>query len=187
MFNERQLLGLELSCRAIMKEKDKRIRDALITSLSNQRRYQNMLCRYDTLVLKSQDIFSVHGFPMGLVQCESNFLGIANGGGTSVGSGGWNNIVEKYLKAKTYSEHPFETRREGGRKTLVPIEREWSGDQMDGKGSTGRRLVRFHCRSATAADLPPASLDGVFTDPRAFLRFCHLVPPLWLLAMSSLL
>jgi adenine-specific DNA methylase len=168
MFNERQLLGLELSCRAIIKERDKRIRDALITNLSDLLRYQNMLCRYDTMALKSLDIFSVHGFPVGLVQCESNLLGIANGDGVSVGSGGWNNIIEKYLKAKTYCEHPFETKHEDGRKTVVPIKNEWIGDQKNGKGSKDRRRVYLHCQSATAADLPPESLDGVFTDPPYF-------------------
>ena len=121
MFNDRQLLGLELSCRAIAQEQDERIRNALITNLSDLLRYQNMLCRYDTMALKSLDIFSVHGFPIGLVQCESNLLGIANGGGMSVGSGGWSNIMEKYLKAKTYCDHPFETRHEGTRKIQVPI------------------------------------------------------------------
>jgi adenine-specific DNA methylase len=168
MFNERQLLGLELSCRAITKEKDKRVRDALITNLSDLLRYQNMLCRYDTMALKSLDIFSVHGFPVGLVQCESNLLGIANGGGTSVGSGGWNNIVEKYLKAKTYCEHPFETRHDGGRKIVVPIEGEWIGDRRNGKEAGDRRQVLLHCRSATEADPPAESLDGVFTDPPYF-------------------
>jgi adenine-specific DNA methylase len=89
MFNERQLLGLELSCRAIAGYSDDRVRNALATNLSDLLRYQNMLCRYDTMALKSLDIFSVHGFPVGLVQCESNLLGIPNGNrGTNVGSGG---------------------------------------------------------------------------------------------------
>ena len=49
-----------------------------------------MLCRYDAMALKSLDIFSVHGFPVGLLQCESNLLGIVDGvAGTNVGSGGW--------------------------------------------------------------------------------------------------
>jgi len=56
---------------------------------------------YDTRALKSLDIFSVHGFPVGLVQCESNILVIQRAGThTNVGSGGWSNIVEKFLKAK---------------------------------------------------------------------------------------
>ena len=65
MFNERQLLGLELSCERIAGINDKRVRNALATNLSDLLRYQNMLCRYDTMALKSLDIFSVHGFPGG--------------------------------------------------------------------------------------------------------------------------
>lgn len=63
MFNARQLLGLELSARMIARTSNSRIRDALSTNLSDLLRYQNMLCRYDTMALKSLDIFSVHGFP----------------------------------------------------------------------------------------------------------------------------
>lgn len=76
MFNARQLVGLELSCRFIADEPSERTRHALSTNLSDLLRYQNMLCRYDTMALKSLDIFSVHGFPVGLIQCESNLLGI---------------------------------------------------------------------------------------------------------------
>ena len=94
MFNDRQLLGLELSCRLIDKVADERVRHALATNLSDLLRYQNMLCRYDTWALKSLDIFSVHGFPVGLIECESNLLGIINGTGTNVGSGGWTNIID---------------------------------------------------------------------------------------------
>jgi|HubBroStandDraft_6_1064221.scaffolds.fasta_scaffold344429_3 hypothetical protein len=54
-----------------------------------------MLRRYDTMALKSLDIFSLHGFPVGLVHAESNLLRIINDGGT----GGWANIIDKYAKA----------------------------------------------------------------------------------------
>ncbi len=165
MFNCRQLLGLELSCRLIDEEADERVRNALITNLSDLLRYQNMVCRYDTMALKSLDIFSVHGFPVGLVQCESNLLGIANGGGVSVGSGGWSNIVEKYMKAKQYCDTPFETRHDGTRKVQVAITGEWIGDS---RGDENGRTVRILCGSATEAELPTASLDGVFTDPPYF-------------------
>ncbi|MGV1099638.1 DUF1156 domain-containing protein [Thiovibrio sp. JS02] len=182
MFNDRQLLGLELSCRLVAAEQDERCRNALITNLSDLLRYQNMLCRYDTMALKSLDIFSVHGFPVGLVQCESNLLGIANGGGMSVGSGGWSNIMEKYLRAKRYCEQPFETRQSGTRKIRVPIAGEWIGDRRNGDSTTETRAVRLFCQSGTAADLPPASLDGVFTDPPYFgnvqyaelMDFCYI-------------
>lgn len=161
MFNSRQLLGLELSCQAIAQEKDRRVRHALATNLSDLLRYQNMLCRYDTMALKSLDIFSVHGFPVGLVQCESNLLGIPTGvAGTNVGSGGWSNIIEKYAKAKAYCDHPFEIRHDGPRKIQVPVQGEWIGNR-------GRRADLF-CESSTQANLPPESLDAVFTDPPYF-------------------
>ena len=188
MFNARQLLGLELSCQAIRGVREERIRNALITNISDLLRYQNMLCRYDTMALKSLDIFSIHGFPVGLVQCESNFLGIANGGGSSVGSGGWNNIVEKYSKAKAYCDHPFETRHEGTRKIQVPIDGEWIGDRKN-SGSSSQRKVDLICGSATTVYLPPASLDGIFTDPPYFgnvqyaelMDFCYV----WLRSLAG--
>ena len=164
MFNPRQLLGLELSCRLIAEIEDKRIRHALATNLSDLLRYQNMLCRYDTMALKSLDIFSVHGFPVGLVQCESNLLGIVNGAGANVGSGGWSNIIDKYVKAKRYCEAPFEVRRHGSRNVRVPVEGEWIGEKLNGR----RRAVAISCASATGSRLPPRSLDAVFTDPPYF-------------------
>ncbi|GAB4227990.1 MAG: DUF1156 domain-containing protein [Methyloligellaceae bacterium] len=165
MFNDRQLLGLELSCRLIHKIKDDRVRHALATNLSDLLRYQNMLCRYDTWALKSLDIFSVHGFPVGLVQCESNLLGITNGNGTNVGSGGWTNIIDKYVRAKRYCDAPFEVQRQGSRNVKVPVPGEWIGERLNG----GRpRKVDIHCNDATTVELAPQSLDAVFTDPPYF-------------------
>jgi len=165
LFNQRQLLALELSARLIAANPDERLRQALATNLSDLLRYQNMLCRYDAMALKSLDIFSVHGFPVGLIQCESNILGIRNGNGAGVGSGGWVNIIDKYRKAKAYCDAPFEVRQVGTRKTLVPIAGEWIGEERPG---AARRSIRLRCASATDLDLPPASLDAVFTDPPYF-------------------
>lgn len=166
MFNERQLLGLELSCRAITGFPDDRVRNALATNLSDLLRYQNMLCRYDTMALKSLDIFSVHGFPVGLVQCESNLLGIPNGSrGTNVGSGGWSNIVLKYDRAKAYCENPFEIKHQSGRKVQVALKGEWIGEHNGTSNGTENREVNLHCCSSTFSDLPAASLDAVLTDP----------------------
>lgn len=166
MFNERQLLGLELLCRAISKEPEDRVRSALATNLSDLLRYQNMLCRYDTYALKSLDIFSVHGFPVGLVVCESNLLGIMNqSSANNIGSGGWSNIVEKFSKAKQYCEEPFEVIYEGGRKIQMPISNEWIGDTRPGHRSRG---VFLDCSSSTRAKLNDASVDAVFTDPPYF-------------------
>ena len=166
MFNARQLLSLELSALLIAGIDNERVRNALATNLSDLLRYQNMLCRYDTMALKSLDIFSVHGFPVGLVQCESNFLGIVDSEKkVCVGSGGWKNITEKFRKAKAYCDAPFEMRHSGKRKVVVPIKGEWIGDHLD-NGKTGqRRTVHLHCGDAATSNLPESSLDAVFTDP----------------------
>ncbi len=189
MFNDRQLLGLELSCQAIAKQPNTRIRNALATNLSDLLRYQNMLCRYDTMALKSLDIFSVHGFPVGLIQCESNIIGISKGRGANVGSGGWTNIVEKYAKAKAYCEHPFEIRYEGNRKIQIPVSGEWIGEIRDSAGGKEKRNIQLYCQSSTDANLPNEILDAVFTDPPYFgnvqyaelMDFCYV----WLRRLVS--
>ncbi len=166
MFNSRQLLGLELSARLIAKATVTRVRNALATNLSDLLRYQNMLCRYDTRALKSLDIFSVHGFPIGLIQCESNLLGIMDPKRKKcIGSGGWYNIIEKFKKAKTYCDNPFEVRHRGRSKNIVPIKGEWIGDHLDGGSSQPTRSVTLVCQNAASSNLPDNSLDAVFTDP----------------------
>jgi hypothetical protein len=159
MFNERQLLGLELICRAIANQSDDRLKNALATNLSDLLRYQNMLCRYDTYALKSLDIFSVHGFPVGLVECESNLLGIMNKKARSnVGSGGWFNIVEKFLKAKQYCEQPFEVIHQGGRKIRIPIRNEWIGEAY--------RLCFFGCQKpSNPVHLSPLPTTIILSKP----------------------
>lgn len=163
LFSPRQLLGLEMSCREIAKIEEPRIRRALATNLSDLLRYQNMLCRYDRMALKALDIFSVHAFPVGLVQCESNFTGIASHTGASVGSGGWTNIVDKYIKAKRYCDAPYEVRRVGSRNVRVPV----TGERI-GQNGNRTRDVAIRCMSATDSDIAPMSLDAVFTDPPYF-------------------
>ena len=181
LFNSRQLLGLEASARIIDRVKDVRLRCALATNLSDLLRYQNMLCRYDTMALKSLDIFSIHGFPVGYIQVESNLLGIRNGHSLPVGSGGWINIVEKYLKAKRYCTYPFEAVFEGKRKWILPIRGEWIGDKNPARPAAHARSVNIRCASATETVLPPSSLDAVFTDPPYYgmvqygelMQFCY--------------
>lgn len=169
LFNGRQLLGLELSARYISEVKNERIRNALATNLSDLLRYQNMLCRYDTMALKSLDIFSVHGFPVGLIECESNFLGFRSApNGVPVGSGGWLNMIEKYAKAKLYCDHPFEIDHSGDRKREIPILGEWIGEHQNGTKSPASRFVSLACENSAETRLEEGSLDAVFTDPPYF-------------------
>jgi adenine-specific DNA methylase len=167
LFNARQLVGLELSCRWISTCPEQPIREALATNLSDLLRYQNMLCRYDIMALKSLDIFSVHGFPVGLIQCESNILGIESPHGLPVGSGGWLNITEKFARAKRYCQQPFEVRQEGRRKVEVPIPGEWIGTTPPDSLTGEERHVDLICGDS-AALCGSTMFDGVFTDPPYF-------------------
>lgn len=181
LFNSRQLLALETSARYIADVEDQRVRRALATNFSDLLRYQNMLCRYDTMALKSLDVFSIHGFPVGYVQVESNFLGIRNAGGSPVGSGGWLNITQKYTKAKRYCTEPFEVRFNGKKKTTHYIQGEWIGEKHPHLHDVPTRSIDIRCSSSTEAKLTPLSLDAVFTDPPYFgmvqygelMQFCY--------------
>ena len=164
MFTERQLLGLGLLLRRISQVGNPPVRHALLTVFSDFLRYQNMVCRYDTYALKCQDIFSVHGFPVGLIQCENNLLGIPK-----VGAGSFRHFVEKYLRAKQYCEAPFETRVDGKRKKIVPIAGERIGAEVVRHFPiANERQAHLAACPATAMPLLPESLDGVFTDPPYF-------------------
>ena len=167
LFNERQLLGLELICRQVASIEDTRLKCALATNLSDLLRYQNMLCRYDTMALKSLDIFSIHGYPVGLVQCESNILGIPRSGprAGNVGSGGWSNITDKYLKAKIYCEQPFEIEHQGRQKKVKPIFGEWIGQKKTGLTGDRERKIDLHCADSAQFRIEAETLDAILTDP----------------------
>lgn len=181
LFNNRQLLALEKAAHFISEIRDKRLQRAFATNFSDLLRYQNMLCRYDTMALKSLDIFSIHGFPVGYIQVESNFLGIRKLNGKPVGSGGWINIIEKYVKGKRYCYAPFEFAFKGKKKIAVEIDNEWIGECNREGLNIQKRVVDLHCMSATNLKLPPRSLDAVFTDPPYYgmvqygelMQFCY--------------
>lgn len=166
LFNARQLLVLETLASLISKVEDARIANALATNLSDLVRYQNLLCRYDTKALKSLDVFSVHGFPVGLVQCESNALGIRRAGTASlIGSGGWLNITRKYRAAKEYCTQPFEVAYRGKLKREIPT----PGEQIGTRSVDGSdRIVSLSCATSTRAEIEPGSLNAVVTDPPYF-------------------
>jgi adenine-specific DNA methylase len=165
MFNERQLVGLSFLLSRIREVEEKEPRHALLTVFSDFLRYQNMLCRYDTYALKCQGIFSVHGFPVGLIQCENNLLGIPK-----IGSGSFRHFIEKYTRGKLYCQAPFETVQNGARsKRIVFVE----GESIEAKlvnylPSGDEREAYILAVPASIVELPKASLDGVFTDPPYF-------------------
>jgi adenine-specific DNA methylase len=178
LFNPRQLLGLNTLAAAIAAVDDEVIRHALLTVFSDTLRYQNMVCRYDSYALKIVDIFSVHGFPVSLIQCENSLLGIPK-----IGSGAFRHFVRKYDKAKAYCEKPFEvTLGQPRRKVFI------SGEHIDAclvsdvPQSQAPKSAYLQSTSADTLALPSASLDAVLTDPPYFanvqyaelIDFCYI-------------
>ncbi|MBN1400099.1 MAG: DUF1156 domain-containing protein, partial [Anaerolineae bacterium] len=163
LFNARQLLGLETLASEIAQVGNQSVRHALLTVFSDILRYQNMLCRYDSYALKVLDIFSVHGFPVSVMQCESSLLGIPG-----VGSGGFRHFVVKYAAAKRYGQRPFE--KSLGSKRPVHL----SGERICATfvdylpAACGPRSAWLEARPASELDLPAGSLDAVLTDPPYF-------------------
>jgi len=164
LFNDRQLLGLQTLAEAIAGVRDDAIRWALLTVFSDTLRYQNMLCRYDTYALKVSDIFSVHGFPVSLIQCENSLLGIPG-----VGSGGFRHFVTKYDRAKAYCEKPFE-KYPDKKRTKVFTTGERIGAQLVSSfpASESPKSAYLLGQPAEEVVLPHASLDAVLTDPPYF-------------------
>jgi len=162
LFNARQLFGLSTLADLIRNVPDGDTRHSLATIFSDFLRYQNMLARYDTYALKCQDIFSVHGFPVGLIQCENNLLGIPR-----VGSGSFVHFIEKYLRAKQYCESPFEIALDGKKKRTIPIHGERIAAQFTKAqpSPSAKREALLVCGSVEDIELRPNSLDGAFTDP----------------------
>lgn len=166
LFSDRQLLGLGLLSSRIRQVEETEVRYALATVFSDFLRYQNMIARYDTYALKCQDVFSVHGFPVRLVQCENNLLGIPG-----VGAGGYRHFIQKYDRAKAYGERPFETRwTAAGRKkrVRVPDERIEATFVHKFGDVEARRRAWLVPGSLEELDLSGITLDAVFTDPPYF-------------------
>lgn len=174
LFNQRQLFGLTALMGAIKEEEDREIRHALATVFSDFLRYQNMLARYDTYSLKCQDIFSVHGYPVGLVQCENNILGIPK-----VGSGGYRHFIRKYRKAKKYCEEPWDKKIEGKQKRKIRTPGEKIAAEMvdEQPSRSGPCSAWIECRSSTSTQLRPDSVDAIITDPPYFdnLQYAELI------------
>ena len=124
-----------------------------------------MLCRYDTTALKSLDVFSVHGFPAGLVQCESNILGDHDPRRYRSRLRRLGQHHHQVREGEAVLQRPFEVDYSRGRKTIVPIPGDWIGERCDGRRP---RRAAIHCASSTTLDLAPNTLDAVFTDPPYF-------------------
>lgn len=164
LFSDRQLLGLGTLMKRIGQVPDEEVRYALATVFSDFLRYQNLLCRYDTYALKCQDIFAIHGFPVALLACENNLLGIPK-----IGSGSFVHFVAKYAKAKQYAKHPYEVIYDGKKKVIHPIDGESIETPLvESEPDPRPQGAWLSSGPSQKLILRSESLDGVFTDPPYF-------------------
>lgn len=166
LFSARQQFGLSVLIDLLKGVEDRRIRQALATVFSDFLRYQNLLCRYDTNALKCQDVFSVHGYPVGLVVCENNLPGIPK-----VGSGSFIHFVAKYAKAKRYAQEPYERVHgdgPGARHAVATPGESIEAELAEAEPRAADRSAWLNCSPSHALELRDGSLDGVFTDPPYF-------------------
>jgi adenine-specific DNA methylase len=162
LHNERQLLGLHLLAERIAAQPAE-LRPALATVFSDFIRYQNLVCRYDTAALKVLDVFSIHGYPVHRVQCESALVGIPR-----VGSGGWRHFVFKYANAKRYCAEPYEiVKQRGKRGQTIPTPGERIEAQVIATPTKlkTKRAALLRASSLSVEGLPESSVDMVATDP----------------------
>ncbi len=163
LFNDRQLLGLQTLAGKIAGVEDEAVRHALLTVFSDTLRYQNMLCRYDSYALKIIDIFSVHGFPVSVEQCENSLLGVPG-----IGSGGFRHFVKKYYRAKDYGAHPFEKSLETKKRIYLTDESIAASMVETFPQSQVEKEAYLQPTPAADVALPEHALDAVFTDPPYF-------------------
>lgn len=168
LFSTRQRLALGVLGREIRAILDARLRSALATVLSDMVRYNCELCRYDSWALKCRDAFAIHSFVVPLAYCEVNALG-----SSEVGTGGFRQVLRRYLRAKEYGEHPYDMYpgdTDNGPARQYAAEENVIAEVMNAPEETfgqGRKIwLGIH--SGEHLTLPPASVDAVVTDPPYF-------------------
>ena len=168
LFSTRQRLVLGVLGRGIRSIAEPRVRSALATVLSDMVRYNCELCRYDSWALKCRDAFAIHSFLVPLSYCEVNALGSA-----AVGTGGFRQVLRRYMRAKEYGERPYDMYPAGAEKSPT---RRYASDEnviaevMNSPEDTfgqGRKIW-LGVHSGEHLMLPPGSVQAVITDPPYF-------------------
>jgi adenine-specific DNA methylase len=166
-FSARQRLALSIFAREITRLPEERIRRALLTIVSDMVRYNCELCRYDSWALKCRDAFAIHTFVIPLAYCEVNALGSAVSG-----TGGFPQVLKRYLRAKEYGEKPYDMfPAETGAPTRIFTEGERVIAEVvntPAEIAGGGRRAWLGVGSADQLDVPAGIAHAVITDPPYF-------------------
>lgn len=169
LYSPRQAYGLGVLLAQILAVPTKETRYALLTVFARTVLYQNRLCGYDVRRLKCESAFLKSELRGGLVFCENNVLGKS-----AATHGGFQQLIKKYRRTKTYALAPFEfPPAPKGKPGPVFVKGESIGGILVKRwpdSKTQRQALLLHGR----ADHPlphGAVLDGIATEvPRFRLK-----------------
>jgi len=167
LFNERQLLCLDILLRAIIELKDENVREFMITLFSSCLEFNNMFCSYKgTSRVKPgavRHIFSHHAFVLPREPLENNLWGVNNS------SGSFSSLYRSRLRrGKEYCLAPMERLVKDGR---VVQKVRIKGEKIEGQLATsfvelqaGRKNALLLCQNSEALDLPDKSVDAIIVE-----------------------
>lgn len=176
-FNDRQLLCLGLLLKAIMRLKDREIREQFLCLFSGTLEFNNLFCSY-----KGEGTGAVrHMFSNHILKPERTPLENSVWG-TNRSSGTFMSLFEsRLLRAKRYLDEPFELRlesdllgeRAGTSKIIAsaPIAPKLAESWQDLEAASGTGALILNGNSAVLP-IPDRSVDAIITDPPYF-DFVH--------------
>lgn len=171
MFNERQLLCLNILAERIKKIKDERLRSLFTCLFSGCLEFSNMFCSFKGEGTGAvRHMFSHHILKPERVPLEANIWG------TPKSSGAFSTLYEsRLLRAIQYRERPFELElaQTNGKRVSKKV---FGLSQSIGtyvaktydEFATKNLDTYLSCGSSCSTDIPDGSIDAVVTDPPFF-------------------
>jgi len=170
MFNERQLLALDILGERIRKVRDQGMRELFVCLFSGVLEFNNMFASF-----KGEGTGAVrHMFSHHILKPERTPLE-ANVWGTPKSSGSFSTLFEsRILRAQAYRENPFEieVKRKKGKPTsrkLYGLSCSLGHDIAESYAEfRGGKQLYLSCGDSSDVDVPDGSVDAVITDPPFF-------------------
>lgn len=162
MFNERQLLCLSMLLTEILKIEDENIREFMILTFSDSINANNMFCKYNQGARKLEPLFGHHAYWPPNTPVENNVWG------TKYGRGSFISYVDKVIRAKNYTLHPYEIMSKNGNSEKVIVGHNLRGCLGESFDEILKGKANALLKAQTSEDLSfilDKSIDAVITDP----------------------
>lgn len=168
VFNARQLLAFNYLIKSIYDIPEEEYRNAFFTAFSNSLEYNNMMTPYNYPNRKLHHLFNYHAMPLTTTPVENAVWGVGK-----EGAGTFTNCYRRYVKAKEYSQKPFD-KFKGVSNSVQTV---WAQKEKIAANyvssfeelvQTQRGAMLFAGDSAHLPDIPNSSVDFVVTDPPYF-------------------